>query len=353
MSLDEHDVIEARSEAPGAEELAPEVSLEGFGIEAASAAEEPVMNHEPEVERPTLPSVEAFMPKSEPAHEEIRAAPVVEAPEAPRRELLLWPKSPSEDEAPPSKTASKPKTAFRIDPLGLAASLAAIGFIAVGVFAGYDHAHQSAQFAAKSAENQELQKSVAGLKARIEAIEVARSQEQTAELHKTLAEIKTVAANAQGVTASVVQLGQRVDRLEKDQNARIDKLGDKFEQTTANRYSEIVARLEKLEKKPTTVALAQPAPPTPPTPQAKPSPSPSVANDITGSIDKPKTILRGYVVDDVRGGVAYLESRDGPYSVSAGDVLPGAGRVLRIERHGPNWVVVTSQGVITSPEAPY
>ena len=137
--------------------------------------------------------------------------------------------------------------------------MAAAGFIAVSLFAGFDHFHQTALVAAKAQENQDIVKTVATLKTRIEAIEATRSQEQTAELRKTLAEVKAATLSAQGVTASMGQLAQHVDKVEKEKGPRIDKLGEKLEQTASNRNAEIIARLEKLEKRPVTVAVAQPA----------------------------------------------------------------------------------------------
>lgn len=253
----------------------------------------------------------------------------------------------------------KPKSSWRLDPLGIAAALAALGFLGVGAFAGLDHMRQTALVADKSQENVTLVETVGALKTRIEAIETARSQEQSAELHKTLAEIKATAATAQGYGASIGQLAQRVDRLEKDQNARFDRLSERIDQSAVGRLGELVARLDRLEKKPAAaaVALAAPtAPPPPPSPtpakaQTPPMP-PNVANDITGSIEKPKPVLRGYALEDIRDGMALIDGRDGPFSVSPGDVLPGAGRVLKIERRGRDWVVVTSLGIITTPPEP-
>lgn len=268
--------------------------------------------------------------------------------------LVPWWNASEANAAGPKAT---PKPARRLDPLGIAASLAALGFLAVGAFAGFDHMRQSALVAGKDQENESLVDSVAALKTRIEAIETMRSQEQSAELRKALSEIKATAVTAQGYGASIGQLAQRVDRLEKDQNARFDRLSERIDQSSAGRIGEIVARLDKLEKKPASIALATPPAPPPapaPAPAKAPAPPmpPNVSNDITGSIDKPKAILRGYALEDIRDGMALIDGRDGPYSVSPGDVLPGAGRVLKIERRGRDWVVVTSLGIITTPPEP-
>ncbi|MBV8663885.1 MAG: hypothetical protein JO107_12355, partial [Hyphomicrobiales bacterium] len=87
-----------------------------------------------------------------------------------------------------------------------------------------------------------------------------------------------------------------------------------------------------------------------PTPTAKPETL--VSNETTGSIDKSHQTLRNYWLLDVQGNHALVGGRDGPQQVTAGDFLPGAGRVLRIERHGRDWVLVTSGGQIASNDPP-
>ena len=72
----------------------------------------------------------------------------------------------------------------------------------------------------------------------------------------------------------------------------------------------------------------------------------------TARSDDPGPLLRDYSVEFVRDGVAVVDTRSGPHEVAPGDSVPGAGRVLRIERRGGVWFVVTSRGVIGSGPAP-
>ena len=65
-------------------------------------------------------------------------------------------------------------------------------------------------------------------------------------------------------------------------------------------------------------------------------------------MENPRPLLRGFNLEDVRDGVAIVDTREGPQQVGPGDLLPGAGRVLRIERRNGDWFVVTSLGVIAS-----
>jgi hypothetical protein len=112
------------------------------------------------------------------------------------------------------------------------------------------------------------------------------------------------------------------------------------------------ARLDKLEQK--IVATAAPAL-AQTTPAKQPATRPkfdNVAMDKTGSIERPKPLLRGYVVLDARDDVALVGGRYGEREVRQGDFLPGAGRVERIELRGEGWVVMTSEGLIASADSP-
>jgi hypothetical protein len=104
-------------------------------------------------------------------------------------------------------------------------------------------------------------------------------------------------------------------------------------------------------------ASAAPSPPATTSSQAKqpaspPKFGPNVSMETTGSIERPRPLLRRYVVLGAREDVALVEGRDGERAVRRGDVLPGAGRVERIERSGDGWVVLTDQGLIPAAE-PY
>ena len=204
-------------------------------------------------------------------------------------------------------------------------------------------------------------------------------------------------------SATLTQLTDRLDQIEHEYGARLDKLSERVDQDSSSRFADIAARLDKLEKK---VALAA-APPASesadvvarldklekkvavaaapsseiaglttrlnklekravvagassanPLPPAAPKQSslmarvdPSAPNESARS-DNPAPLLRDYSVEDARDGIAVVDSRSGPQEVAPGDFIPGAGRVLRIEKRGDDWFVLTSRGVIGSGPAP-
>jgi hypothetical protein len=122
----------------------------------------------------------------------------------------------------------------------------------------------------------------------------------------------------------------------------------------ASEIAGLTTRLNKLEKR-AAVGGASSANPLPP---AAPKQSllvaraePSAPNETARS-DNPGPLLRDYSVEGARDGIAVVDSRSGPQEVAPGDFIPGAGRVLRIEKRGGDWFVLTSRGVIASGPAP-
>ena len=232
-----------------------------------------------------------------------------------------------------------------------AAGLALIAGVAAAAL--YDHAHETSLLAAKGEETRSLAQTVKALNDRIEAIEAARSRDESADMRKIAAEMKGESVGARELSANLGQTNARIDKLERDHGACLDKLADRFDHETAGKFADLSGkladlsgRLDKLEKRPVAAAPVAPAP------QAKPVPAAAtVSNETTGSIERPR--LRGYWLVEADEGYALIDGRDGPQQVAPGDVLPGIGRVQRIERRGRDWVVVTSAGVIAGDQPPF
>lgn len=250
-------------------------------------------------------------------------------------------------------------------------SIAACLALVAGVSAAalYDHARETSLLAAKSDETRSLGQTVKGLKDRIDAIEAARSRDENADMRKVTADLKSASAGARELSSNLGQLGARVDKLERDHGARLDKLADRFDHETAGKLSDLSGkladlstRIDKVEKRPVPAPVAAAPAPSPkpvavapamPAPTAKSgfTPGMPISNETTGSIERPP--LRGYWLVEADAGYAVIDGRDGPQQVAVGDVLPGVGRVQRIERRGRDWVVVTSAGVIAGDQPPF
>jgi hypothetical protein len=155
---------------------------------------------------------------------------------------------------------------------------------------------------------------------------------------------KTAAQPAQPV-AGLADVEARLDRLEKSGAAT----------APASAIADLSARLDKLEKRSVAASAASSAAALPPPAPKRPAPTarvhPAAPNDAAAQTAS-KRLLPDYDVEDVQDGVAVVASRYGAQQVAPGDFIPGAGRVLRIERHGGAWYIQTSNGVIGGP-APY
>ncbi len=310
------------------EELNPEHPLE-----AGAGPNEPAARQDPQAERPADAT-----PSAAGARE---ASPTIEAA---RLHLIPYRASAQAEGAGAPSAAAR----WRI---GLAAGLALIA--AVAAAGAYDHARQSSLLAAKAEESRSLVQTVEALKNRIDAIEVARTRDESADLRKVAAELKAESGAARDLGGAFTQLPARVDRIDHDQSARLDKLADRIDHELTARIADLATQLDKLEKRQAAAVVA--AAPTPSPRQAAPAakPDPGLSNETTGSIARPQAPLRGYWLVAVQDGSAIVDGRDGPRQVAPGDSLPGAGRVQRIERRGQEWVVVTTSGLIVADQSPF
>ena len=176
-------------------------------------------------------------------------------------------------------------------------------------------------------------------------------------MRRSVGEIRSNLSSSHELSAALAQLAQRVERLDRDGSAKVDKLNERVDRETTAQAAELAARIDRLEKKVVASTAPLPAPGNPPAPAQKQSAAPpklwpNVSMETTGSIDRPRPVLRGYIVLGARDDVALIEGRNGKRAVRRGDFLPGAGRVEGITRAGGSWVVLTEQGQIVAADEP-
>ncbi len=194
-------------------------------------------------------------------------------------------------EAPP---ASAPKGSplwrialdRRVQLAGVAAALALAGVISVSSISyGNQQAHA---LEAQAVQTQTIEDALKTLRARIATLEAAR-RDETADLRKTASELRSGVAGARDASATIAQLSARFDRVEHDQEGRIEKLGERIdhEATTRNtdaaaRNADIAARIEKLEKKAAAPVVATLA--LPPVAPAAPPPKPADVGPVRAGV---------------------------------------------------------------------
>jgi hypothetical protein len=234
-------------------------------------------------------------------------------------------------------------------------------------------------------ESQNLAEAVSAVTARLDAIDASRPKEEAAEIRKAVSDARGGLATSRDVSATIAQLNARLDRLEHEQDTRLEKLGERVDHDATSRSTDtqarsaelaarieklekadfagridkiekadLAARMDKIEKKAAATPVAAVTPPTPPQKAVTAAAvSPSVSSDITGSIAKPTPTapIRGWYLTEMRSGSAIVENRQGIHEVAPGDVLPGAGKIQRFEKRGHEWVVITDTGVIVQASA--
>jgi hypothetical protein len=234
-------------------------------------------------------------------------------------------------------------------PLAAMAALAIVAAVAGALF--LEDRQQARALAERASENESLAHTIKSLKVRLDAIDAAMSNAGLADLRQSVGEIRSNLVSTREFSGALSQLSQRVDKLDHEESAKVDKLTERVDHEATAVTAGLSSRIDKLEQK-----MTPPAPP-PQTAAAKQSPArpkfdADVSMDRTGSIERPRPLLRGYVVLDARDDVALIGGRYGEREVRQGDFLPGAGRVERIELGGNGWVVTTSAGLIASADFP-
>ena len=190
---------------------------------------------------------------------------------------------------------------------------------------------------------------------------------RSGEIAARLDELEKKSAAPAAPASEFASLTGRLDRLEKriaavpaapgpesaDVATRLERLERKASAASAapaSEFAALSARLDKLEKKVGVSALgsAKAVPPLGPKPSGLAARAERSGADEIARLDNPGPVLRDFNLEDVRGGVAVIDGRYGMQQVSPGDLIPGAGRVLKIERRGGDWRVLTTRGVIAS-----
>jgi hypothetical protein len=247
---------------------------------------------------------------------------------------------------------ARPAHALSFSRFHFAAAAALAVVVAVAGALLLEDRQQANALAEQASENASLARTVKSLKVRLDAIDATAPTTDLAAVRQSIGEIKSTAVSTREFSGALAQLSQRVDKLDREQSAKVDKLAERVDHEASALTTGFSTRIDKLEQK----VAAPPPPAAQPVAQTKPLPTRpkfgNVSMDTTSSIERPRPLLRGYVVLDARDDIALVGGRYGEREVRQGDFLPGAGRVERIELRGEGWVVMTSEGLIASADTP-
>jgi hypothetical protein len=183
--------------------------------------------------------------------------------------------------------------------------------------------------------NREIESLQAAVRSLSEGAEQARSR-AAQEQSRVLDRLTRAEQGPQQHSRALAGLTNHIARLEAQNPApKLAALGERLDRME-NQLSSVVARAAK----------ADAAPP------AAPGTGEAAQPVQTGSVEtKPArdSVVEGWLLHDVYGGVALIEGRNGRLTeVGPGDSVPGLGRVEAIERRGKRWTVVTAKGLIAA-----
>ena len=238
-----------------------------------------------------------------------------------------------------------------------------------------------------------VQGEVRSLKASLEGMRsAAETSRQDDSLRGLKRSVDLLKQDLEGVkaasTGAVGQLSAKIERLDRDPTPKLAEISarlDKLDHDPSTKLAEISSRIERIERQvssnepagsivtpvplPVARTAAVPSPAPPVVSAASMISAPSSKSDVprietakgegakadSARVDaaaKPDlpvkpTIVDGWMLRDVYGGVALVEGRAGGLrEVAPGEYIPGVGEIRSIERRGRNWVVVTSRGII-------
>jgi hypothetical protein len=155
--------------------------------------------------------------------------------------------------------------------------------------------------------------------------------------------------NQQRLWDKLEDLGNRLNNLERSGGLQAVPVLTKLEQ--------LDERLDRIERSAMVLRATQPlALASSSTPAAEPkaaqvqplvpTPEPKSSEKLQAPAETKK--IAGWVVREVINGTAILQGPKGVVGVSAGDVVPGLGRVQSIARQSGRWIVATNKGLITT-----
>lgn len=173
-------------------------------------------------------------------------------------------------------------------------------------------------------------------------------------LQSSVETLRAGQSQAAKIGAALSSFNGRLDAVKSEASAAIAAMAQKLERAQREpeaKLSQVIDRLDHLDRKFATPVAAG-APPAaaagfgPKTAQAAYPDRPLGAD---GDGVRGPHLITNWVVRDVYGGIALLENHRGvTIEVAPGEYVPGAGRVKSIERRGPGWIVITSQGLVDS-----
>ena len=108
---------------------------------------------------------------------------------------------------------------------------------------------QAKALAERASETKSLAHALKSLKVRLDAIDTTVSSADLADLRQSIGEIKSTVVSPREVSGALAQLSQRVDKLDRDESAKVDKLTERVDHEASALTTGLSTRIDKLEQK--------------------------------------------------------------------------------------------------------
>ncbi len=298
------DTDAAGMSAAPASEATPSEQQISLSLPEPAAIEAPASEAQKPIEMPRIIEMPKPVEAAMRAAEAMKSAEAVKAPVAPLEEPAI---------VPPAKAIAEDSRSNRF--ALLAASVAFAG--ALGAMAG---ALGTSVFARGTA----TETTAAG-------VDLTPVRDAIASLRSEITAIKSsVELSNRNASAQFAKFTERLERIDRAQAAPAAQLKSAMD------------AIDRLEKR--AQAQGHTTGSVPPQ-QAAATPAATPAAEAAR-----QRVIDGWTVRHVSRGVAVIQGRRmGAFEVEAGDVVPGVGRIESIRRQDGRWVVLTSNGLITSP----
>src|ERR1700733_15122335 len=109
------------------------------------------------------------------------------------------------------------------------------------------HFAAAAALAQQASENESLVHTIKSLKVRLDAIDSTMSNAGLTDLQQSVGEIRSNLASTREVNGALVQLSQRVDKLDHEASAKVDKLTERVDHEATALTAGLSTRIDKLE----------------------------------------------------------------------------------------------------------
>ena len=160
------------------------------------------------------------------------------APVAASRELILVPAHP--EAGPADGPRVVPSGGLFSSRFALAAAAALGIVVAVAGALVWEHRQQVDILAARANETNSLAQAVESLKARLDAIDAVKSRDDLADLRRSVGEMKSTVVSARDFNGALAQLAQRVDKLDHEEGAKVDKLSERVDHEASALTAELL-----------------------------------------------------------------------------------------------------------------